>query len=278
MIRPPRPRVVLYVAIAYGWTWACWIGGWALASLGDHQLRPGATVFEVIGALGSAGIASQLVFTLGVFGPLIGYLTARRYRSFAGRPRGWPLLLAVIVPLISVLPAIVLSALFVPASDNLTIGAALAAIGLYALSNFLTSGTEEFGWRGFLYPALKRSQQSFWANAWKGGLLWAVWHFPLLTIMYWSLGLAMLPTIAGFTASIIAMNYITNAIYEQSDSILLSMLLHALNNTATFALVLVFPTTPFTIVVAIMAWVVVGILEKRLRIDQSARDSSQQHL
>lgn len=268
--KPSNSRVPAYLAIAFGWTWACWIGGWALSTLSGHQLRPGATLFELFDFLGSGGFPSQLLFALGVFGPLLGYLAVRRYQPFLGTLGGWPLLLTAIVPLISVLPAVVLSALFVPVTEGLTFGAVAAVIGLYAVSNFLTSETEEFGWRGFLYPALKLSQKSFWANAWKGGLLWAAWHFPLLVIMYWSLGFAMLPTIAGFTASIIAMNYITNAIYEQSRSILLCMLLHALNNTATFALVLIFPSSPFTIIVAIMAWVFVGILERKLRIDQSA--------
>lgn len=83
-----------------------------------------------------------------------------------------------------------------------------------------------------------------------------------MIIMYWSLGLAIVGILAGFVASIVAMSYITNVVYEKSNSLILTMLLHALNNTATFALVLLFPETPFVIIVALMAWVIVAVLEK----------------
>lgn len=89
-----------------------------------------------------------------------------------------------------------------------------------------------------------------------------------MLILYWQLGFVMILTIAGFTASIIAMAWITALVYERSNSIALAALLHALNNTATFALVLLFPTTPFTIVTAAMAWGLVAVLEKRYRVDR----------
>lgn len=76
-------------------------------------------------------------------------------------------------------------------------------------------------------------------------------------------GLAVLvPSLIGFTASIVAMNYITNFIFERSGSILLVMVLHALNNTVSFTLISLYPETPFTIVSSLMAWAVVGYLEK----------------
>lgn len=89
-----------------------------------------------------------------------------------------------------------------------------------------------------------------------------------MLILYWQLGFVMILSIAGFTASIIAMAWITALVYERSNSIALAALLHALNNTATFALVLLFPTTPFTIVTPAMAWALVAVLEKRYRVDR----------
>lgn len=259
-----RRPILAYLGIAYLFTWACWIGAWLIARAEQFELRPGLTVFETIAMAGQAGFIAQGLFTLGVFGPLLGYVVLRRYRPFFGRMGGWPLALAVVIPLVCLVPAGILSAIFVPAATDLPGASALTAIGLFAVSNLLTSGTEEFGWRGYLYPALKERGHSFWSNAWRGGLLWAAWHLPLMVMLYAPLGAAMLPTLAGFVASIIAMNYITNALYEHSDSIFVVMLLHALNNTATFALMLIFPTTPFTIVVAVMAWMFVWFLERRL--------------
>lgn len=266
-------RTGTYLAIAFGWTWALWIGGFLLGRASGNEVETDATVFEVFGGAGSPGLLPQLLFLVAVYGPLLGYLVARRYRPFWGRPT-WPIvLLAVAVPVVSITPAFLLTLLTgVPAEPaagaSVPGGSIPAAIGLYFVSNLLTSGTEEFGWRGYLYPWLRERERTFWGAAWKGGLVWAVWHYPLMVILYWDLGVVvLLPTLVGFTASIVAMNYITNFVYERSDSIALAMLLHALNNTAGFALILLFPTTPFTIVSALMAWAFVGFLEWRYKID-----------
>ncbi len=140
----------------------------------------------------------------------------------------------------------------------------MTMILIYFLSNIITSGTEEFGWRAFLYPEMKKSGMSFWNIAFKGGLIWAVWHYPLLIIMYLPAGIGVLiPSLIGFTASIIAMNYITNFLYEKMNNIWAMVLLHALNNTMSFIVVLLFPKTPFTILSSIMAWVIVWRIEKK---------------
>ena len=40
---------------------------------------------------------------------------------------------------------------------------------------------------------------SFWDIAWKGGFIWALWHFPLLFILYLPAGVAVLiPSLIGF--------------------------------------------------------------------------------
>ena len=185
-----------------------------------------------------------------------------------GRPTPETVLVAVAVPVISFIPALALTlATGVPAA-GLTGFAASGAIALYFVSNLVTSGTEEFGWRGYLHPELRRHEGTFWAAAWKGGLVWAVWHYPLMLMLYWHLGIVMVLTLAGFTASIVAMAWITAMVYERSNSIALAAFLHALNNTATFALVLLFPTTPFTIVAADMVWAVAAYLDKRYRVDR----------
>ena len=261
-------RTAVYLAIAFAWTWTLWIGAFLSGRSSGAEVDTGGTLFDTFGRVGTPGFVPQLVFVLAVYGPLLGYLAARRYRPFWGRPTVSIALLAVAVPTVSILPAFALTLVTGVPASSMSAATAAAAVSLYLVSNLITSGTEEFGWRGYLYPALRARERTFWGAAWKGGLIWAVWHYPLMVILYWDLGLVVLvPTVAGFTASIVAMNYITNFVYERSDSIALAMLLHALNNTAGFALVLLFPTTPFTIVSALMAWAFVGFLEWRYKID-----------
>ena len=263
-----RRRTVIYLAISFAWTWTLWVGGWMLGQARQAPINTGGTLFDLTTVAESPAFLPQLLFSMAVYGPLLGYLAARRYRPVWGQPTPETALLVVAVPTVTVSPAIALSlATGVPAA-GLTAGAAAGAIGVYFVSNLVPSGTEEFGWRGYLHPELRRHERTFWPAAWKGGLVWAIWHYPLMVILYWQLGFLMIPTIAGFTASIIAMAWITALIYEQSNSIALAALLHALNNTANFALMLLFPTSPFTIVTAAMAWVVVVILEKRYHVDR----------
>lgn len=263
-----RMRTVIYLTISFAWTWALWLGGWILGQARQAPINTGGTLFDLTTAAGSPAFLPQLLFDLAVFGPLLGYLAARRYRPVWGHPTPDALLITVAVPTISVIPAIALTlATGVPAA-GLAAGAAAGAVAVYFVSNLITSGTEEFGWRGYLHPELRRHERTFWGPAWKGGLVWAVWHYPLMLILYWQLGFVMILTVAGFTASIIAMAWITALVYDQSNSIALAAVLHALNNTANFALVLLFPTTPFTIVTAAMAWALVAFLEKRYRVDK----------
>lgn len=253
-----------YVLIAFTWTWALWLASLCVALWQNRDLSTNMVIFDLIVWQSGAeySLIAQILFALGVFGPLVGYLAMKAYRRLLGKPSWLTIGLVIGVPLVSLLPALLLSIVIVAPASGLSTSAALLAIGTYFVSNFITSGTEEFGWRGYLYPALKKTGKNFWSVSFEGGIIWAIWHLPLMIIMYWSLGFAIVGVLVGFVASITAMSYITNVVYEKSDSLFLAMLLHALNNTATFALVLFFPETPFTIVVAIMAWVIVAILER----------------
>ena len=259
---------MIYLTISFAWTWALWLGGWLLGQARQASVDTGGTLFGLTTAAGSPTFLPQLLFDLAVFGPLLGYLAAGRYRPVWGQPTPETLLITVAVPTLAVIPAVALTLATGVPSAGLAVGAAVGALAVYFVSNLVTSGTEEFGWRGYLHPELRRRERTFWASAWKGGLIWAVWHYPLMVILYWQLGFVMILTIAGFTASIIAMAWITALVYERSNSIALAALLHALNNTASFALVLIFPTTPFTIVMAAMAWALVALLEKRYHVDR----------
>ncbi|HSR04365.1 MAG TPA: CPBP family intramembrane glutamic endopeptidase, partial [Proteiniclasticum sp.] len=256
-------KTKVYLIIAFLWTWIGWIGAYWISNLNGDILETGSTVFSLWSDFyGSDRFLPQLIFTVAVYGPFIGFLVTSGFkklgRSKKSKEQFW--FYVILIPLISVVPAIILSlATSLYDTKGLSIGAVMITILSYFASNLVTSGTEEFGWRGFLYPEMKANGMSFWDIAWKGGFVWALWHFPILFILYMPLGYAVLiPSLAGFTASIVAMNYITNFLYEVMHNIWAVVLLHALNNTMSFALVLLFPGTPFTILSSLMAWGIVG--------------------
>ncbi len=265
-------KPIIYIIAAFGWTWLCWLAAFFIGRQMGHDLVMDATIFDLFTRFTpGSGLFVQALFAAGVYGPLLGFLLARgsapRVVPGNRQPGFWPL--ALLLPLVMILPTLILSLVITPRTGAaLPVGAFISQVAIYFISNFLTSGTEEFGWRGFLFPVLRQEETSFWNASWKGGLIWALWHYPMMAILYMDQGLAvLLPTLVGFTAGIVAMNYITNFIYEKTASLPLVMGLHALNNTSSFAVLLAFPQSPFIFVSSIMAWAVVGFLDKKYRLE-----------
>ncbi|MFL5307540.1 MAG: CPBP family intramembrane glutamic endopeptidase [Polyangia bacterium] len=144
----------------------------------------------------------RVALGVGMWAPALGALAALgrpwraafrdlyRPRSFAGGRRRFAIACAVLLP-----PAIFLvSAMLAMATGasgwnpqrprfGLLLAGILAGTVLSPLLNFPVSLGEELGWRGFLYPAL--------ADRWGErralvgtGLVWGVWHAPLVVNGY----------------------------------------------------------------------------------------------
>lgn len=261
-------KAKVYLLISFAWTWICWIVAYLVSIAYGLELSLDSTIFNLATRFwGNKSFLPQLMFSLAVYGPLIGFLLTSKgsdvFKKTSSSKNLWHFVL--LIPVVSILPSIILSfSLSLFDVKGLAITSVFVSVLLYFLSNIVTSGTEEFGWRGVLYPEMKKTEKTFWDISLKGGLLWALWHYPLLFIMYVPMGIAVLvPSLVGFTASIVAMNYISNFIYEMTHSILSVVVLHALNNTMSFVLMLLFPNTPFLLVSSIMAWVIVSWIEKK---------------
>lgn len=264
-----KKNIGVYLGIAFGWTWACWIGAFVVSLAQGSVLSTSGTLFETLQNLGKGNGWIQGVFALGVYGPLLGYVFSHSHRKefFPGKVSGFSILLALCIPLIIMLPGIILSlATRVELDKTKSIGAVILAILIYFISNVITSGTEEFGWRGALYTHLRQKEATFWSASWKGGLIWAVWHYPMMIMLYWGQSpFVVIPSLIGFTAGIVAMTYIFNFMFERSQSIPLLAVMHGLSNTAGFVLLLLFPLSPFMILSHLMAWAVVIYLEKKYK-------------
>lgn len=258
-----------YLIIAFGWTWSLWTASYLISSSIGHKLVTDIDIFKMVPRfISSNGFLPQIIFALAVFGPMLGYFCSKTKGSFWGDPKKEIVLISIITPIVMIVPTVILSYVSGQFTDKKITFDFLYAIVLYFISNIITSGTEEFGWRGYLYPALKEKCRTFWDIAWKGGLIWALWHYPLMIFLYYDLGIfVLLPSLVGFTAAIVAMNYITNFIYERSKSVFLSMLLHAINNTASFSVMFFFPKTSFSIISSIMAWAAVAYIEKKYKLN-----------
>lgn len=253
-----------YIFIAFGWTWTLYLIAFIVSKVFNAELYLQGNWFEFANKINSPQqLIVNILFSLGVYGPLIGYLLVTKNSRIKLKKNYKYLFFAFLIPFGINILSIILSLLNGFYSINTSILNVSLLVISYFLMNFLTSGTEEFGWRGFLYPEFKMQEKTHWNLTWKTGLIWAIWHYPLMIMLYYPLGiLTLIISTAGFTMSIIAMAYLSNWLYEKSGSILSVMLLHAFNNTFSYAITLFFPLSPFISLGAAFIWVIVLIFSK----------------
>lgn len=87
---------------------------------------------------------------------------------------------------------------------------------------------EEIGWRGFLIFEL-RKVMSFKALAIFSGIIWAIWHFPIINLMYGS-GDNLLLHLSAFTIMIIGVSVILAYYTFKSNSLWPAALYHSVHN------------------------------------------------
>jgi len=87
---------------------------------------------------------------------------------------------------------------------------------------------EEIGWRGFLIFEL-RKVMSFKSLAIVSGLIWAVWHFPIINLMYGGSEYLLLH-LSAFTIMIIGISIILAYYTFKSNSLWPAALYHSVHN------------------------------------------------
>jgi membrane protease YdiL (CAAX protease family) len=87
---------------------------------------------------------------------------------------------------------------------------------------------EEIGWRGFLIFEL-RKVMSFKALAIVSGVIWAIWHFPIINLMY-GRGDDLLLHMGAFTIMILGVSVILAYYTFKSNSLWPAALYHSIHN------------------------------------------------
>jgi membrane protease YdiL (CAAX protease family) len=87
---------------------------------------------------------------------------------------------------------------------------------------------EEIGWRGFLIYEL-RKLFSFGGVSIASGLIWAIWHWPIIFLMYQGSG-NLLIHVAAFTVMIVAISVILAYYTFKSNSLWPAALFHSAHN------------------------------------------------
>jgi membrane protease YdiL (CAAX protease family) len=234
-----RKGVIAYLILAFGIAWVAWEV--PIRMLGVSPTAPIFQLYALPGAFAPA-IAAVLVRLFGGEG----FKDARLKLPLFSK---WPYFLFALV-----LPYFVVAAIVVEAEQwgvaradfSLPlIAKALATKGVTGLSSsslvailctqLLVSSViatpilwgEEFGWRGYLQPRLFAGKPV--ASAVATGLIWGVWHYPLIFRGYDFGDQAALGSVV-FLGGTILLSFIFGWLVERTGSIWSSSLAHAATN------------------------------------------------
>ena len=269
---------VTFLITAYVLSWLPWLAAWLLADRpAEGDVLFNADLVWAFFGEGDAPLGLSLLSLLGVYGPMIaGILATRRDPDVSSAQLGrslrrvavggrWYGLVLGILALVAGPAALIVALTAAPVADAPGIGtAALFLVSFFAFQ-LLTSGTEEIGWRGYLNEKLRHGR-SFWDTGWAVGLPWAVWHFPIVVMIFIQQDMVpvqIIGSLAGFSIGIVAAAILHAWFYERTRSVFLAVFIHAIFNTVPLTTVLFFEDSPAAVIANLALWVVVSVLKSR---------------
>lgn len=186
---------------------------------------------RIIGGDAAAGMTSILMWC-----PAIAAFIVHRIYYYKQKILGWNkcsiqyILWSVFVPIIYLGVSYGLYWIINPSSFTGEIGtSSIGSFLILFISSIITATGEEIGWRGFLLPKL--------AEGWNlkvailvSGLIWAIWHFPLMIAGLYQTGSPIWYQLPMFTIEIVAMTVIMSIFRLKSKSVWPAILLHASHN------------------------------------------------
>lgn len=102
--------------------------------------------------------------------------------------------------------------------------------GSFGMVRSLSSALgEEIGWRGFLVPELSKTF-SFTGTALISGVVWSLWHYPVLIFADYNAGTTTWYALACFTVMVVATSFVFAWLRLKSGSLWTGALLHASHN------------------------------------------------
>jgi membrane protease YdiL (CAAX protease family) len=221
--------VILFVVLAYGIAWAIWS---PLAPKIADSLKAGhaPTEFQA-----SAGVL------IGMYAPALAALIMRLFISREGlrdsvgpRPRLWSWIAAVVVPMLFIFAVVAVvvilrgSDVFAPGKSFTVLLPVLLVIGV-PVGAILAFG-EEFGWRGYLLRKLLPLGE--FKAAVIVGVIWGMWHLPILVVGLNYPGENLAVLVAVFLVATVLLSMLHTRFYILSGgSVIVTAILHGSLNT-----------------------------------------------
>ncbi|HTQ59808.1 MAG TPA: type II CAAX endopeptidase family protein [Candidatus Solibacter sp.] len=106
----------------------------------------------------------------------------------------------------------------------------IALIGTYGIVRSVASALgEEIGWRGFLVPELSKTT-SFTATSLISGIVWSLWHYPILIFSDYNAGTPTWYGLSCFTVMVISISFVFAWMRLKSGSLWTAAILHGSHN------------------------------------------------
>ncbi len=103
-------------------------------------------------------------------------------------------------------------------------------VGTYGLVRSVSSALgEEIGWRGFLVPELSKTT-SFTATSLISGVVWSLWHYPILIFSDYNAGTPTWYGLTCFTVMVVSSSFIFAWMRLKSGSLWTGAILHGSHN------------------------------------------------
>ncbi len=120
-------------------------------------------------------------------------------------------------------------------------------------------------WRGYLTEKVLPGR-GFWDAGWAVGPGWALWHLPVVLMLFVQQGMEpaqIIGSLAGFGIGIVAMAILQAWFYERTHSVFVSIVIHAAFNTVPLTIVLLFEDSPAAVLSNLLLWAVVIVIKNK---------------
>lgn len=269
----------VFIGFTFMWSFLFWGLGIFLAVTRNVSPLENVDLFSGLlnRTLTSELYAITLVNTLAGYGPLLGALfvtmvipETRKYFKHKFKvktPFKYILQIMALFVFITTVPIVPLAfrdGLTMPLSASL-----VAFLVLFFIYQFITAGTEEIGWRGYLLPSMLKKKTP-WEASVRIGMIWALWHTPIILYVFYAQGLPVLQILlsfVGFIAGTIAMATIHTYYYLKTNNIVFNMFIHAISNTFPMFVGMLFASSyVISVAVQILLWVFVARITKKNKV------------
>lgn len=271
-----KKHLMIYTIVSYTWSYTFWILAIVIAAKNNIELHLNEKFVESIytGVLIGKVATVSLIALIATLGPMIGsiviaiidsdFKTELLNRIYLYRKVKHYLIVIGIFLAIGFIPSIPL--IFSAGITSTPPSTILLYLITFFVIQLLTSGTEEFGWRGFMLPEFLKDNDT-WNASFKTGIVWAIWHAPVVFYIFYLQDMplfAMLFSFVGFCVGIVAMSVVHSYFLLKTKSVLFSVYLHAMSNTIPLISGFVILDSYKTAIFAqLLIWVVVAIIIKK---------------